>query len=146
MMDKQHLLHWNPKIPRHGIGQNLTHIRHSTLFVSDLRKSVDFYSNIMKFKVLTMDKENGSATLSMKNMVLELKVGATTAFAGENLIVGHISVDVPDSKLAFDYLTQKKVRRPRPQQMCILAKSFLLITILSRTRIFTKSNFLLTFE
>ena len=55
-------------------------------------------------------------------MVLELKVGATTAFAGENLIVGHISVDVPDSKLAFDYLTQKKVR---PQQMCILATSFL---------------------
>lgn len=107
-MEKQHL-HWNPKIPRHGIGQNLTHIRHSTFFVSDLRKSVDFYSNIMKFKVLTMDKENGSATLSMKNMVLELKVGATTAFAGENLIVGHISVDVPDSKLAFDYLTQKKV-------------------------------------
>ena len=115
-MNKQHL-HWNPNFPRHGIGQNLSHIRHSTFFVSDLQRSVDFYSNIMKFKVLTTDEENGSATLSMKNMVLELKVGATTAFAGENLIVGHVSVDVPDSKLAFDYLTQKKVR-------ILLAKSF----------------------
>ena len=137
MMDKQHL-HWNPKIARHGIGQNLTHIRHSTFFVSDLQKSVDFYSNIMKFKVLTMDKENGSATLSMKNMVLELKVGATTAFAGENLIVGHISVDVPDSKLAFDYLTQKKVR-PRPQQMYILAKSFLFYDSFYREHEYSKN-------
>jgi len=110
MMPKQDL-HWNPNLPRHGLGDNLTHIRHSTFFVSDLQKSIQFYSNIMKLNLLSVKDDGTSAIFDAKNMVLEIKVGTPTAFIGENLIVQHLSFDVPDSQKAFDYLTQKKVRR-----------------------------------
>ena len=102
-------LHWNSNLPRNGpLADNLTHTTHSTFFVSNLQQSVDFYSKIMKFDLLEI-VEGISAVFDAKNLLLELKVGNPIVFSAENLIVGHVSVDVPDSKEAFDYLTREQV-------------------------------------
>ena len=62
----------------------------------------------MKFDLLEI-VEGISAVFDAKNLLLELKVGNPIVFSAENLIVGHVSVDVPDSKEAFDYLTREQV-------------------------------------
>merc|ERR1719491_1440513 len=62
----------------------------------------------MKLDLINFVKGN-SALFDAKNIFLELKVGIPTVFSAENLIVGHVAVDVPDSKQAFEYLTHKKV-------------------------------------
>lgn len=103
-------LHWNYNVPRNGpIGENLSHTSKSTFFVSDLQETVEFYSKIMRFDLLSID--GTSAVFDAKTIYLEFKVGIPTFFAARNLIVGHISVDVPDFKEAFDYFTQKKVSK-----------------------------------
>lgn len=102
-------IHWNPNLPRNGpLAENLSHARHATIVVSSLQKSVQFYSNIMRLELVAWNET--SAAFDAKNMLLVLKVGTPTGvFAPNNLIVGHVSVDVPDSKQAFRYLTQEKI-------------------------------------
>ena len=110
------------KAPRNGpLTDNLTHTTHSTFFLSNLQQSEDFYSKIMKFDLLEI-VEGISAGFDAKKLLLELKVGNPIVFSAENLIIGHVSVAVPDPKEAFNYMTQEKVspkhfqnkRRPSP--------------------------------
>ena len=100
---------WDPNdVQRNSIGERITRLSKHTIFVSDLATSVAFYSRLLRLEMLEMKNEK-YAIFNVKNMLLELKVGEPVTYSGENLIVGHVSIDVPDAKEAYDYLTNHQV-------------------------------------
>jgi len=87
-------LHWNPEIQHRGIGDLLRSVNHVALIVSDVGRSLAFYTEILGFQQIQRPNFNRHcAWLTMGNTELHLIKGVPNAPSGRDLIVSHIALD-----------------------------------------------------
>jgi len=87
-------LHWNPDIQRRGIGELLQSVNHVALIVSDVGRSLAFYTEIIGFQQIQRPNfDRHGAWLTMGNTELHLIKGVPNAPSGKDLIVSHIALE-----------------------------------------------------
>jgi len=103
-------LHWNPSIERKGLGNLLKKVNHVAIIVSDIGRSLSFYTEILGFQQIRRPNfDRHGAWLTMGNIELHLIKGPPLAPKGDNLIVGHISVETDDIEGVLEKLNEMKV-------------------------------------
>jgi len=103
-------LHWNPNIERKGLGTLLKKVNHVAIIVSDVGRSLAFYVQILGFQQIRRPNfDRYGAWLTMGNIELHLIKGTPLVFTGDNLIVGHISVETDNTEEVLKKLTELKV-------------------------------------
>ena len=72
-------------------------VNHLAIVVSDVGRSLSFYTNVIGMKqVMRPDFDRHGAWLSMGNLALHLIKGRPSVHPDDDLIVGHIAIDVSD--------------------------------------------------
>ena len=72
-------------------------VNHLAIVVSDVGRSLSFYTNIIGMKqVMRPDFDRHGAWLSMGNLALHLIKGRPAVHPDDDLIVGHIAINVSD--------------------------------------------------
>mmetsp|Transcript_7977 Transcript_7977/g.11515 ORF Transcript_7977/g.11515 Transcript_7977/m.11515 type:complete len:577 (-) Transcript_7977:235-1965(-) len=90
-------LHWSKNRPRVPLADHVTKVNHIAITVSDVTRSTRFYTNVMGFEQIRRPNfyANG-AWLTMGNCELHLIKGAPVVPGGDDLVVGHLSLDATD--------------------------------------------------
>jgi hypothetical protein len=102
-----HNLHWSPKFgDRRGLGDAVVKVNHIAIIVSDVGRSAAFYSDVLGLQqVRRPNFDRHGAWFTMGNIELHLIKGNPLVHSGDDLIVGHISLEVSSlhtySGLAF---------------------------------------------
>merc|ERR1712137_134702 len=87
-------LHWNPSRGIRGLGEVLYKMNHIAIIVSDIGRSTDLYANVIGFQqVRRPDFDRHGAWFTMGNCELHLIKGKPIVHTGDDLIVGHISLE-----------------------------------------------------
>ena len=102
VVEPQELLHWDPAIQRRGMGDLITRINHVAIIVSDVGRSLAFYTEIIGFQQIQRPNfDRHGAWLTMGNLELHLIKGVPNAPTGRDLIVSHLALETehPDKVL-----------------------------------------------
>ena len=92
--DANKSLHWDPNREKRGIGEVLYKANHIALIVSDVGRSAAFYSDIIGLQQIRRpDFDRHGAWFTMGNLELHLIKGIPVVHSGDDLIVGHISLE-----------------------------------------------------
>jgi len=87
-------LHWDPAITRRGLGDAVNRCNHVAIIVADVGRSATFYSEVVGLQQITRpDFDRFGAWLTLGNLELHLIKGNPIVPSGEDLIVGHISLE-----------------------------------------------------
>ena len=91
-------LHFSPDRPMEGIAEHIKGVNHIGILVSDVARSLKFYKNIMGFEQIRRPNFDATgAWLTIGNCELHLIKGEPLVYTGDDLVVGHISINI-DSK------------------------------------------------
>ena len=89
-----------------GLSKLWTSVNHIAITVSDVGRSLGFYSNIIGLKqVVRPDFDRHGAWLTIGNVDLHLIKGKPIVPDDDNLVVGHIALTVPEEN--FEELMEK---------------------------------------
>lgn len=103
-------LHWSEKRPDVPLSNHIRSVNHIALIVSDVSKSLDFYKNVMSFEQIRRPNFDAhGAWLTMGNVELHLIKGKPVVYDGDDLVVGHISIDAQDINGVLTKLKMLKV-------------------------------------
>mmetsp|Transcript_131519 Transcript_131519/g.366533 ORF Transcript_131519/g.366533 Transcript_131519/m.366533 type:complete len:465 (-) Transcript_131519:84-1478(-) len=103
-------LHWNPEIQHRGIGDLLRSVNHVALIVSDVGRSLAFYTEIIGFQQIQRPNfDRHGAWLTMGNTELHLIKGVPNAPSGRDLIVSHIALDTDYPEKVLEKLMELDV-------------------------------------
>jgi len=101
-------LHWNKSVERRGLGNLITKGNHIALTVSDIGRSLWFYTDVLGLQQIRRPNfDRHGAWLTMGNIELHLILGIPVVPSGKDLIVGHISLETTD---IGEVLRQLKMR------------------------------------
>ena len=90
-------LHWNNSVDRRGLGNLITKGNHIALTVSDIGRSLWFYTDVLGLQQIRRPNfDRHGAWLTMGNIELHLILGIPVVPSGKDLIVGHISLEPTD--------------------------------------------------
>ena len=116
-------LHWNPEIPRRGMGDLIRSVNHIAIIVSDVGRSLAFYTEIIGFQQIQRPNfDRHGAWLTMGNLELHLIKGVPNAPSGRDLIVSHIALDtnephkVLEKLLEYEVPFRQNISVPDPQK------------------------------
>ena len=102
--------HWLPGVERRGLGNLVMGVNHISFVVSDVGRSVSFYTDILGLQqVGRPNLDRHGAWLTTGNVELHLIKGTPLVHTGDNLIVCHWALDVSDPDLAFQRLREMRV-------------------------------------
>lgn len=108
--EKEELLHWDENKERRGLGNLLHKVNHIAITVSDVGESLAFYSDILGFQQIRRPNfDRHGAWLTIGNIELHLIKGVPTVHHGNDLVVGHISVESTDISAVLKRLDEMKV-------------------------------------
>ncbi|CAJ1393617.1 unnamed protein product [Effrenium voratum] len=117
------LLHWNPELPRHGMGDLIHSVNHIAIIVSDVGRSLAFYTEIIGFQQIQRPNfDRHGAWLTMGNLELHLIKGVPNAPSGRDLIVSHIALEtdhpekVLEKLLEFEVPFRQNISVPDPKK------------------------------
>ena len=103
-------LHWNPEIPRRGMGDLIQSVSHIAIIVSDVGRSLAFYTEIIGFQQIQRPSfDRHGAWLTMGNVKLHLIKGVPNAPSGRDLIVSHIALDTNEPHKVLEKLLEYEV-------------------------------------
>ena len=103
-------LHWNPEIPRRGMGDLIRSVNHIAIIVSDVGRSLAFYTEIIGFQQIQRPNfDRHGAWLTMGNLELHLIKGVPNAPSGRDLIVSHIALDTNEPHKVLEKLLEYEV-------------------------------------
>ena len=103
-------LHWNPEIPRRGMGDLIQSVSHIAIIVSDVGRSLAFYTEIIGFQQIQRPSfDRPGAWLTMGNVKLHLIKGVPNAPSGRDLIVSHIALDTNEPHKVLEKLLEYEV-------------------------------------
>lgn len=89
-------LHWSTDRPQLGLAPSIHKVNHIALIVSDVGRSAAFYTNVMGFQQIRRPNfDRHGAWFTMGNIELHLIKGVPAVHSGDDLIVGHISIETP---------------------------------------------------
>merc|ERR1712137_707990 len=92
--DANKALHWDPNRAKPGLGEVLYKANHIALIVSDVGRSAAFYSDVIGLQEIRRpDFDRHGAWFTMGNLELHLIKGKPVVHTGDDLIVGHISLE-----------------------------------------------------
>ena len=103
-------LHWTVGRPKRGLADLVYKANHIALIVSDVGRSAAFYSDVMGFQQIrrpNFDKQGAWFTIG--NIELHLIKGTPIVHDGEDLIVGHISIETFEIEKVPAILRELKV-------------------------------------
>ncbi|CAN8069039.1 unnamed protein product [Agarophyton chilense] len=87
-------LHWTPGRKKNGLGGLVYKANHLALIVSDVGRSTAFYTNVMGFQQIRRPNfDRHGAWFTIGNLELHLIKGTPVVHTGDDLIVGHISIE-----------------------------------------------------
>lgn len=87
-------LHWAKDRQKRGLGEVVYKANHIALIVSDVGRSASFYTDVMGFQQIRRPNfDKHGAWFTMGNLELHLIKGTPVVHSGEDLIVGHISIE-----------------------------------------------------
>ena len=87
-------MHWKKSQDRRGLGTLLTKANHIALTVSDVGRSLWFYTDVLGLQQIRRPNfDRHGAWLTMGNVELHLILGNPVVPPGTDLIVGHISLE-----------------------------------------------------
>eukprot|EP00438_Fugacium_kawagutii_P015469 Skav212878 [mRNA] locus=scaffold1006:101956:103305:+ [translate_table: standard] len=116
-------LHWNPDIQRHGMGDLIRSVNHIAIIVSDVGRSLAFYTEIIGFQQIQRPNfDRHGAWLTMGNLELHLIKGVPNAPTGRDLIVSHIALEtvhphkVLEKLLEFEVPFRQNISVPDPKK------------------------------
>eukprot|EP00438_Fugacium_kawagutii_P026930 Skav203298 [mRNA] locus=scaffold2189:91108:92517:+ [translate_table: standard] len=116
-------LHWNPDIQRRGMGDLIRSVNHIAIIVSDVGRSLAFYTEIMGFQQIQRPNfDRHGAWLTMGNLELHLIKGVPNAPTGQDLIVSHIALEtdypekVLEKLLEFEVPFRQNISVPDPKK------------------------------
>eukprot|EP00438_Fugacium_kawagutii_P006676 Skav219088 [mRNA] locus=scaffold1574:86648:91000:+ [translate_table: standard] len=116
-------LHWNPDIQRRGMGDLIRSVNHIAIIVSDVGRSLAFYTEIMGFQQIQRPNfDRHGAWLTMGNLELHLIKGVPNAPTGRDLIVSHIALEtdypekVLEKLLEFEVPFRQNISVPDPKK------------------------------
>ena len=116
-------LHWDPEIPRRGMGDLIRSVNHIAIIVSDVGRSLAFYTEIIGFQQIQRPNfDRHGAWLTMGNLELHLIKGVPNAPSGRDLIVSHIALDtnephkVLEKLLEYEVPFRQNISVPDPQK------------------------------
>ena len=90
-------LHWDPKRELRGLGEVLYKANHIALICSDIGRSAAFYTNVIGLQPIRRPNfDRFGAWFSMGNIELHLIKGTPTVYEGDDLVIGHISLETFD--------------------------------------------------
>ena len=103
-------LHWNPEIPRRGMGDLVRSVNHIAIIVSDVGRSLAFYTEIIGFQQIQRPNfDRHGAWLTMGNLELHLIKGVPNAPSGRDLIVSHIALETTEPHKVLEKLLEYEV-------------------------------------
>ena len=103
-------LHWNPEIPRRGMGDLIRSVSHIAIVVSDVGRSLAFYTEIIGFQQIQRPNfDEHGAWLTMGNVKLHLIKGVPNAPSGRDLIVPQIALDTNEPQKVLEKLLEYEV-------------------------------------
>ena len=116
-------LHWDPEIPRRGMGDLIRSVNHIAIIVSDVGRSLAFYTEIIGFQQIQRPNfDRHGAWLTMGNLELHMIKGVPNAPSGRDLIVSHIALDtnephkVLEKLLEYEVPFRQNISVPDPQK------------------------------
>ena len=87
-------LHWDKSVERRGLGDLIYKANHIAIVVSDVGKSLAFYSDVLGMQQIRRPNfDRHGAWLTLGNIELHLIKGRPVVHSGDDLIVGHISLE-----------------------------------------------------
>ena len=87
-------LHWKKDREKRGLGDLVYKSNHIAIIVSDVGRSARFYTDVMGFQQIRRPNfDRHGAWFTMGNIELHLIKGTPLVHSGEDLIVGHISIE-----------------------------------------------------
>merc|ERR1712013_289192 len=90
-------LHWEKGREKRGLGEVIYKANHLAIIVSDVGRSAAFYSDVIGLQQIRRpDFDRHGAWFTMGNMELHLIKGTPVVHSGNDLIVGHISIETFD--------------------------------------------------
>ena len=102
-------LHWNPEIPRRGMGDLIRSVSHIAIVVSDVGRSLAFYTEIIGFQQIQRPNfDEHGAWLTMGNVKLHLIKGVPNAPSGRDLIP-QIALDTNEPQKVLEKLLEYEV-------------------------------------
>mmetsp|Transcript_42714 Transcript_42714/g.70474 ORF Transcript_42714/g.70474 Transcript_42714/m.70474 type:complete len:651 (-) Transcript_42714:246-2198(-) len=103
-------LHWAQGRQKRGLGKVIYKANHIALIVKDVGRSATFYSNVMGFQQIRRPNfDRHGAWFTMGNLELHLIKGVPLVHSGDDLIVGHISIETFDIEKVPGMLRQMGV-------------------------------------
>lgn len=87
-------LHWTKGREKRGLGEVIYKANHIALIVEDVGRSAAFYSDVLGFQQIRRPNfDRHGAWFTMGNLELHLIKGTPLVHSGDDLIVGHISIE-----------------------------------------------------
>jgi lactoylglutathione lyase len=87
-------LHWSANRPQGGLSDHVKSVNHIAILVSDVSKSTQFYRNVIGLEQIRRPNfDSHGAWFTMGNCELHLIKGKPVVHEGDDLVVGHISLD-----------------------------------------------------
>jgi lactoylglutathione lyase len=87
-------LHWSANRPQGGLSDHVKSVNHIAILVSDVSKSSQFYRNVIGLEQIRRPNfDSHGAWFTMGNCELHLIKGKPVVHEGDDLVVGHISLD-----------------------------------------------------
>ncbi|PXF40666.1 hypothetical protein BWQ96_09621 [Gracilariopsis chorda] len=118
--DNNQFFHWSKGRQKRGLGSLVYKANPIALIVSDVGRSAAFYSNVLGFQQIRRPNfDRHGAWLTMSNLELHLIKGTPVVPSGDDLIVGHISIEtleiekVPEILRRMQVPFQKNVSVPK---------------------------------
>mmetsp|Transcript_11262 Transcript_11262/g.22476 ORF Transcript_11262/g.22476 Transcript_11262/m.22476 type:complete len:563 (-) Transcript_11262:313-2001(-) len=103
-------LHYSDDRPMVGLADYVKSVNHVAILVSDVSRSLKFYSQVMGFEQIRRPNFDAyGAWLTMGNCELHLIKGKPIVPEGDDLVVGHISIDSDNVLGALDKLQKMNV-------------------------------------
>lgn len=103
-------LHWSKGREKRGLGSLVYKANHIALIVSDIGRSAAFYSNVLGFQQIRRPNfDRHGAWFTMGNLELHLIKGTPIVPSGDDLIVGHISIETLEIEKVPEILRKMKV-------------------------------------
>ena len=87
-------LHWSDQRPSGGLADHVKSVNHIAILVSDVSRSTSFYRNVIGLEQIRRPNfDSHGAWFTMGNCELHLIKGKPVVHEGDDLVVGHISLD-----------------------------------------------------
>lgn len=103
--EPRELLHWVEGSERRGCGDLITKVNHLAIIVSDVGRSLAFYTDVIGFQQIRRPNfDRHGAWLTMGNLELHLIKGRPVVHDGEDLIVSHVALETEHPDVVLEKL------------------------------------------